>query len=128
MPFFNTTAGTASTVAMDVVEPVSPNPVVAKETGGSPIFPPNPNTALPASTTTGGRAHQTARHNGFLWVRPCCPRYHKHEDSTDQNFEALSAGFTARCLRFVPASRLTTQDSLAVAGQAFRAGVITRRV
>ena len=39
--------------------------------------------------------------------------------------EALSSGFTTRCLRFVPASRLTTQDSLAVAGQAFRAGVIT---
>ena len=37
-------------------------------------------------------------------------------------------GFTTRCLRFVPASRLTTQDSLTVAGQAFRAGVVTRRV
>ena len=28
----------------------------------------------------------------------------------------------------MPASRLTTQDSLTVAGQAFRAGVVTRRV
>lgn len=37
-------------------------------------------------------------------------------------------GFATRCLRFVPASRLTTQDSLTVAGQAFRAGVVTRRV
>jgi len=38
----------------------------AKETGGSSIFPPNPDTALPDSPTTGGRAHQTFRHVGLL--------------------------------------------------------------
>jgi len=37
-------------------------------------------------------------------------------------FEALSHGFSRRCLRFVPSSRTTTQNSLPVADQPFRVG------
>ena len=112
-----------------LVNRLRPIRCLPKETGGPPIFPPNPNSALPYSPTPGGRSCQTGRLYGIYSARPYRPRYYKHEDSTNHiSFEALSYGFTDRCLRFVPASRLTTQDSLAVVGQTFCAGVVTRRV
>ena len=38
-------------------------------------------------------------------------------------FEALSHGFSHGCLRFVPPSRATTQNSLPVADRPFRVGL-----
>lgn len=56
------------------------------------------------------------------------PRRVKSEDNPQgETFEAQSHGFSARCQRFVPASRLTTHDSLPAAWlQALPRGVLTR--
>ena len=46
-----------------------------------------------------------------------CPGSFEFQDFGDnENFEALSRGFNSHCLRFVPVSLLTTQDSLPVVG------------
>ena len=55
------------------------------------------------------------------------PAMPKAKTSHKETFEAQSHGFGARCQRFVPASRLTTHDSLPAAWlQALPRGVLTR--
>ena len=56
------------------------------------------------------------------------PRWVNGEDIPQgEHFEAQSHGFSARCQRFAPASRLTTHDSLPAAWlQALPRGVLTR--
>lgn len=52
--------------------------------------------------------------------RRCCPPYYEWEDAGQSSlFGALSHGFGTRCVRFVPASRRTTQHSLPAGRPAF---------
>jgi hypothetical protein len=58
-----------------------------------------------------------------------CPRCFEHEDLDIHQFIGIhSHGFSTRCLRFVPPSRTTTQDSLQCGDHPFTAGPFTRWV
>jgi hypothetical protein len=88
-----------------------------KETYGSPKFPGNPSVSLPCSQTPTEppRLAFTA-----LW---CCPRRQNNEGLDDSiSFEAQSHGFDTGCLRFMPPSLATTQNSLPVVANLFRVG------
>ena len=93
--------------------------VFSVETGGSPSFPGDPVTALPCSQTPGGPPRQT------IAAFRCCPRYHHNEGSPLlSNFEALSHGFTACCLRLKTPFLVANQGSLPVDGQSFPDGSV----
>ena len=87
---------------------------------GSPCHAP-----LPWSRTPVDRARlafQRHAHTGPRWVNG-------EDIPPRETFEAQSHGLSARCQRFVPASRLTTHDSLPAAWlQALPRGVLTRWV
>ena len=113
----------------DVVAPVSSTSGLVGSRGSlesSPKFTGIPcHAPLPCSRTPVGHvrlAMLRRTHSG--------PRYSNGEDIPHKRtFEAQSHGFSARCQRFVPASRLTTHDSLAAAWlQALPRGVLTRWV
>jgi len=53
----------------------------------------------------------------LLTPQHCCSRFRDNESSGNNgDFEARSHGLWTHCLRFVPASQLTTQDSVSAAG------------
>ncbi len=59
----------------------------------------------------------------------CCPRWSDGEDSRDTiYFEAQSHGLSTGCLRFVPSSQTTTQNSLPEVANPYRVGLDTHRV
>ena len=123
-------AGTTTAKGKDVDRPVAP------QSGKCP----RKREALPSSRQTPMLLCPTLRPRADVRTRPgalkAFIRYDRVVPANNTTktppitytFEAQSYGFTARCLRFVPASQLTTQDSLAMAGQAFCAGVLTRWV
>jgi len=79
----------------------------SKDVFGSPMFPGNPIVLLPCSTTPAG-----PRRLAFTALR-CCPRFSNNEGSSDAvDFGALSHGFGTGCLRFLPPSLATRQNSL----------------
>ena len=75
--------------------------------------------ALPCSRTPGGPPRQT------ISAFRCCPRYSYHEGSPNvKDFEALSHGFTTRCLRLKTSFLNANQGSLPVDGQSFPGGSV----
>jgi hypothetical protein len=81
---------------------------------GSPVFPANPCGYALFSDPGGTSASGLPRCSGIV------PPSTKWWDFRNIGyFGALSQGFPTRCVRFVPASPLTTQHSLAVDGQSF---------
>jgi hypothetical protein len=93
-----------------------------KVTGGSPKFPGNPCASAlfsdPGPTSTPGIA-----------ASRCCPHGCDDEDSGhNTTFGVLSHGFCTRCLRFVPPSLTTTQDSLPAGCQPLPDGTFTHWV
>ena len=71
------------------------------------MFPENPNVPVPCSQTPAGPLLLASTE-----LR-CCPRCPDDEGSSNSHyFEAQSHGFGTGCLRFVPPSRATTQNSL----------------
>ncbi len=83
-----------------------------KDAFGSPKFPANP---FDLCRALGPRSAPGARSFAALGYGP---RNCYHEGANEiMSFEALSHGFSHRCLRFVPPSRTTTQNSFPVADQ-----------
>ena len=81
-----------------------------KDAFGSPKVPANP---FDLCHALGPRSAPDARSFAALG---CGPRNCYHEDASDyMTFEARSHGFGHDCLRFVPSSWTTTQNSLPVA-------------
>ena len=79
------------------------------DTDGSHRFPGSPFVPLPCSWTPAGPL--VPHHFGTAMLSPLT----KQRRLQQQNyFEARSHGFNTSCLRFVPPSRTTTQDSLPV--------------
>jgi hypothetical protein len=84
---------------------------------GSPKFPANPSCIRPALRPRLGL------HARLLAAFRCCPRaLRRQRPQKDITHAAQSHGFCTRCLRFVPPSRTTTQNSLPVASQALPGG------
>jgi hypothetical protein len=85
-----------------------------------------PMSSLPCSSTPGGSIRQTIHLSGLLcWADRCCPRFLNDEGSTIVlAVEAHSHGFKARCLRFMPPSLTTMQDSLPAVGQTLPDGIV----
>ena len=104
-----------------IVEPVSPSALrrfVPEDAWGSPKFPANPSDLCRA---LGPRSVPCARSGAALG---CCPRRLLPQGhQTILTFVARSHGLSHGCLRFVPPSQATTQDSLPVADQPFRVGL-----
>ena len=74
---------------------------------------------LPCSQTPAGPPRQA------MTAFRCCPRKQDDEGPNDYStFGAQSHGFCTGCLRFVPFSRTTTQNSLPVVSQPFRVGFL----
>jgi len=89
-----------------------------KDTFGSPKFPANPSDLCRA---LGLRLVPCARSIAALG---CCPRkLLPRGHQTILTFVARSHGLSHGCLRFVPSSRTTTQNSLPVADQPCRVGL-----
>ena len=93
-----------------------------KVTGGSPKFPGNPCASAllsdPGPTSTPG-----------ISASRFCPHGCDDEDSGHNTaFGVLSHGFCTRCLRFVPPSLTTTQDSLPAGCQPLPDGTFTHWV
>jgi hypothetical protein len=103
-----------------VVQPVAPS--------DSGVLSPRTPSVLPSSLRTladlyralGLRSVPRARSSAALGCRPrkLLPRGHR----STVTFGALSHGLSHSCLRFVPPSRTTTQNSLPVVDQPFRVG------
>jgi hypothetical protein len=82
------------------------------------MFPENPNVPLPCSQTPAGPPFLASAERG------CCPRVSDREGSSDDHyFEAQSHGFGTGCLRFVPPSLATTQNSLPGVANLSRVGL-----
>jgi hypothetical protein len=112
-------AGKSPRQRQGVVRPVSPScsGVCPKDAFGSPKFPANSFDLCPAlgpRTVPCARSSDSAR----MWSPQLLPRRHRPV----MTFEALSHGFSHGCLRFVPSSRTTTQNSLPVADLPSRVG------
>jgi len=74
---------------------------------------------LPCSQTPAGPPRQA------IAAFRCCPRTaRRRRPRRLSTFEAQSHGFCTGCLRFVPSSRTTTQNSLPVVSQPFRVGFL----
>ena len=74
---------------------------------------------LPCSQTPAGPPRQA------IAAFRCCPRTaRRRRPRRLSTFEAQSHGFCTGCLRFVPSSRTTTQNSLPVVSQPFRMGFL----
>lgn len=81
------------------------------------MFPDIPVAHLPYSWTPTNRP--------WLAISPCAvlsPGEGRRRRWQELSFGALSYGFCARCLRFVPPSLTTTQDSLPAGGSRCRVG------
>ena len=88
-----------------------------KDTFGSPKFPANPSCICPALRLRPGL------HARLVSACRCCPRTEgRRRPRHGRTFEALSHGFCTGCLRFVPPSRVTTQNSLPGVSQPCRVG------
>ena len=85
-------------------------------TYGSPKFPANPSGLCRAL----GPRRSLAP--GLCGAQACPLQLLLQRHPSVMTFEALSHGFSRRCLRFVPSSRTTTQNSLPVADRPFRVG------
>ena len=93
---------------------------LSEDVYGSRKFPGNPSASLPCSQTPVGLPRQA-----FAACR-CGPRPGENEGTgVEEIFEAQSQGFDARCLRFVPPSRTTTQNSLPVVANLSGTGLVT---
>ena len=88
-----------------------------KDALGSPKFPANPSDLRCA---LGPRSALGARSLGGAQAWP--PQLLRRRHQPVMTFGALSHRFNHRCLRFVPSSRTTTQNSLPVADRPFRVG------
>jgi len=74
---------------------------------------------LPCSQTPAGPPRQA------IAAFQCCPRTaRRRRPQRFITFEAQSHGFCTGCLRFVPSSWTTTQNSLPVVSQPFRVGFL----
>jgi hypothetical protein len=103
-------------VLVDRCHPLAPV-FCPKDAFGSPKFPANSFDLCPAlgpRTVPCARSSVSAR----MWSPQLLPRRHRPV----MTFEALSHGFSHGCLRFVPSSRTTTQNSLPVADLPSRVG------
>jgi len=104
----------------DVSKPVaSISGMLAEEKASYPIFPGNPLVPMPCSATP-------TRHPPLAIARWLFrPLTHAGRGPAVKLhiFEALSHGLGTRCLRFMPPSRTTMQDSLRRDGQSFTGGV-----
>lgn len=83
-----------------------------KDAFGSPKFPANP---FDLCHALGPRSAPDARSR--CGARMWSPRSARRRRQPVVSFEARSHGFSHHCLRFVPSSRTTTQNSLPVADQ-----------
>ena len=120
-PFSLAMAGKPPPQRQGVVQPVPPS--------DSGVLSPRTPSVLPSSLRTladlcralGLRSVPRARSSAAIGCRPrkLLPRGHR----TIVTFGALSQGLSHSCLRFVPPSRTTTQNSLPVADQPFRVGL-----
>jgi hypothetical protein len=91
---------------------------VLKDTFGSPKFPANPSCICPALRLRPGL------HARLVTAFRYCPRaVGRRGPRRGITFEAQSHGFCTGCLRFVPPSRTTTQNSLPVVSQTFPGGL-----
>jgi hypothetical protein len=100
---------------------LTPGRSLSEDAFGSRKFPGNPSASLPCSQTPVGLPRQA-----FAACR-CGPRPWENEGTGDEEiFEAQSHGFDARCLRFVPPSLTTTQNSLPVVANLSGPGLLTR--
>lgn len=92
-----------------------------KETIGPPRFPENPNIPLPCSQIPAGPRRLA------LFGAPVLPpdMLTQEAPATFCSFVTQSHGFGIHCLRFVPPSRTTTQDSFPVVASLFRVGLDT---
>jgi len=80
-----------------------------KDTFGSPKFPANPSCICPALRLRPGL------HARLMTAFRCGPRTGRsRRPQRSRTFEAQSHGFCTGCLRFVPPSQATTQNSLPV--------------
>ena len=102
------------------VQPVHPRfrCLRPKDAFGSPKFPANPSVPLPCSRTPVG-----PRASLCTALRCWSPQNAtSRTPDDDMSFVALSHGLSTGCLRFVPPSRTTTQNSLPAADRPFRVG------
>jgi hypothetical protein len=106
--FRSTTRRHRPVVARMLLDQVHPLPVCcSKDTVGPPKFPRNPSVPLPCSSTPVGPPRLATTASRY------CPRQSDNEGSNVMiTFGAQSHGFSTGCLRFVPSSRTTTQNSL----------------
>jgi len=113
-----TGAGKSAAPVPGCWSPVSPAPVFGpKETYGTPKFPANPSDLCHA---LGPRSALCAR--SLCGAQAWPPQLLRRRHQPVMTFGALSHSFGHRCLRFVPSSRTTTQNSLPVADRPFRVG------
>jgi len=95
-----------------------------KDADGSPLFPGNPPVPVPCSSTpVGPDAPRHKRRSGAVPAGPTT-----RTPATNIHFEARSHGLSTGCLRFVPSSRTTTQNSLPGVANRCRVGLDTHRV
>ena len=90
-----------------------------KDAFGSPKFPANPSCICPVLRLRPGLHARLSRRFGVV---PRTARRRRPQRLS--SFEAQSHGFCTGCLRFVPSSRTTTQNSLPVVSQPFRVGFL----
>lgn len=111
--------GDASTECQDVVQPVSSHSGLLGGEASPPIFPGNPLVPMLRSSTPTRPSCL-----GLSLACWCCPPSSDSVGSGDLIcFVAQFRSLGTRCLRFVPSSQTTTQDSLAGADQAFLRGI-----
>ena len=116
-----TVAGKSPRRCQGVVRPVSPSlsGVLSQGRFRFSQVPCEPLVHLPCSQAPAGPPRQAIAAFRF------CPRKQDDEGPNDYStFGAQSHGFCTGCLRFVPSSRTTTQNSLPVVSQPFRVGFL----
>jgi hypothetical protein len=108
----------------DVVQPVASYVRrISEELPNSPMFTGNPLAPLPCSFRS--RSGLNARSYGVSILPPLL----RYEGPNVQPVIGIqSHGFNARCLRFMPPSRTTMQDSLRCGDHPFTNGICTRRI
>ena len=108
--------GSPRPARLGVIHRFHPLRSLVSRTHGSPKFPANP---FGLCHALGPRRSLAPGHCSVrAWPLPSLGQRHP----SDMTFEALSHSLSRRCLRFVPSSRTTTQNSLPVADRPFRVG------